>query len=345
MTGRSNLFIKWLLPIVGAALAIVFLFWFYRDLDIDKFLAAVATANSVWLVTLAVTILLEQLVRGWKWRQILFDLKSVSSIRLFGAILAGYGVGALIPFGVSPLVRSWLIARLEGLRMACVLMTTAIERFLDGIVFALIAGLVALSGEIPQVQGGIRTGLAIAGLLNLVFFSALIWSLFLGRAPLGRDEARVSRWIDWVAVKGGRRLDGLRSAIREGIIWPRDRARQVGAIAASVVMKMISVTHFLWTGLAVGVVLAGWDYLFLMVFAGFALVLARFIRVPGGFVIGSAFALKLLDVPDEQALAMILFNNVFSIVLVVGIGLVFLWRSGIDIGAAQTSQVEIDGGG
>ena len=210
MTGRSNLFIKWLLPIVGAALAIVFLFWFYRDLDIDKFLAAVATANSVWLVTLAVTILLEQLVRGWKWRQILFDLKSVSSIRLFGAILAGYGVGALIPFGVSPLVRSWLIARLEGLRMACVLMTTAIERFLDGIVFALIAGLVALSGEIPQVQGGIRTGLAIAGLLNLVFFSALIWSLFLGRAPLGRDEARVSRWIDWVAVKGGRRLDGLR---------------------------------------------------------------------------------------------------------------------------------------
>ena len=99
-------------------------------------------------------------------------------------------------------------------------------------------------------------------------------------------------------------------------------------------MKMISVTHFLWTGLAVGVVLAGWDYLFLMVF-----------RVPGGFVIGSAFALKLLDVPDEQALAMILFNNVFSIVLVVGIGLVFLWRSGIDIGAAQTSQVEIDGGG
>ena len=110
-------------------------------------------------------------------------------------------------------------------------------------------------------------------------------------------------------------------------------------------MKMISVTHFLWAGLAVGVVLAGWDYLFLMVFAGFALVLARFIRVPGGLFIGSAFALKLLDVPDEQALAMILFNNVFSIVLVVGIGLVFLWRSGIDIGAARTRQVEIDGGG
>ena len=103
-------------------------------------------------------------------------MKPVSSIRLFGAILAGYGVGALFPLGVSPLVRSWLIARLEGLRMACVLMTTAIERFFHGIVFALIAGLVALSGEIPQVQGGIGTGFAIA--------------VFLGRLPLARDEAR-----------------------------------------------------------------------------------------------------------------------------------------------------------
>ena len=68
-----------------------------------------------------------------------------------------------------------------------------------------------------------------------------------------------------------------------------------------------------------------------MVFAGFALVLARFVRVPGGFVIGSGFALKLLGVPDETALAMILFSHMISIILVVGIGLVVLWRNGIDI--------------
>jgi len=69
----------------------------------------------------------------------------------------------------------------------------------------------------------------------------------------------------------------------------------------------------------------------LMVFAGFALVLARFVRVPGGFIIGSGFALRLLDVPDAQALAMILFNHILSVVLMVGFGLLFLWRSGIDI--------------
>ena len=342
MEGRPSIFVRWIFPIVGAGFAIIVLFWLYRDLDIDRLLAAIATADSVWLFALAATILLEQLVRGWKWRQILFDLKPISSIRLFGAILAGYGVAVFIPLGISPLVRSSLIARLEGLRMACILVTTAIERFLDGIVFALIAGLVALVGEIPEIQGDVRTGLAVASVLNLGLFSTLLWFLFLGRAPLGRDDIRVSRWIDWLAARGGWRFDGLRSASRDGITWPKDRARQAGAIAASVVMKGISATHFLWAGLAVGLVLGGWDYLFLMVFAGFALVLSRLVRIPGGFIIGSAFALKLLGVPDEKALAMILFNNIFSIVLVVGIGLVFLWRSGVGIRAARMIGAEDD---
>lgn len=69
------------------------------------------------------------------------------------------------------------------------------------------------------------------------------------------------------------------------------------------------------------------------------MVLARFIRIPGGFVIGSGFALKLLGVPDERALAMILFNHMIPIILVVGIGLVVLWQSGIDI-LTKTQNIE-----
>ena len=178
--------------------------------------------------------------------------------------------------------------------------------------------------------------------MNLLLFSVLLYFLFVGRSPLGREDARISRWIDWLAARGGGRLEGLRTAIREGIIWPRDRRRQIGAVLASVLMKIIAATHFLWAGLAIGIVLTPLDYLFLMIFAGFALVLARFIRVPGGFVIGSGFALKLLGVPDEQALAMILFNQVLSMVLMVGLGLLFLWRSGVDIREARNAEAKVD---
>jgi len=326
------------MPALGAVFAIVILFWLYRDLDFGRFVFAIASAELLWLAVLAGTILLEQLIRGWKWRQILFDLKPISSVRLFGAVLAGYGAAILIPLGISPLVRSWLIARLEGLRMACVLMTSVIERFLDGIVFALFAGLVAFAAPIPDIEGNVRTGLAVAGGLNLILFAGLLYALFVGRSPLNRDEARLSRCIDWLAARAGRRFAESRSAIREGIVWPRERRRQIAAVLASVLMKVVSATHLLWAGLAVGVTLSAFDYLFLMVFAGFALVLARFVRVPGGFVIGSGFALKLLGVADEQALAMILFNHVLSIILMVGPGLLYLLRSGVDIRRARIAD-------
>ncbi len=340
-SGR-NLLIRWILPLAGAALAISALFWLYQDLDLERFLSTIASAEMVWLFVLAGTILLEQLTRGWKWRQILFDLKPISSFRLFGAILAGYGVAVLIPLGVSPFVRSWLIARLEDLRWASVLTTSAIERFLDGIVFALIAALVAMAADIPDIEGDLRTGLAFVGGLNLLLFSVLLSVLFVGHSPLGRADARVSKWIDWVAARGGSRLDGLRTAIRDGIVWPRERRRQFGAVLASVLMKIISATHFLWAGLAIGIVLSPFDYLFLMVFAGFAMVLSRFIRVPGGFVIGSGYALQQLGVPDEQALAMILFNHFLSLLLMVTFGLFFLWRSGIDIREARQAEAVLD---
>ncbi len=337
-----HLVTRWVIPIVGAGLAIGALFWLYQDLDFGLFVAGLATASPLWLFVLGATILGEQLLRGWKWRQILYDLKPISSWRLFGAILAGYGVAILIPLGISPLVRSWLIARLEDLRLAGVLVTAAIERFIDGIVFALVVAMVAAAGPIPSIEGEIRTGLAVAGALNLALFAGLLWLLFKGREPLSRAGSRTGRLIDWLASKGGPRFAGLRSSIAEGIIWPRQRARQFGVVAASIAMKAVAATHFLWSGLAVGVNLGLFDYLFLMVFAGFALVLARFIRVPGGFVIGSGYALKLLGVADEQALAMIMFNNIMSILLMVGIGLVVLWRSGVQLHALAQAGGKTD---
>jgi hypothetical protein len=323
--------VRAILAILGLGIGVGAMVWLFRNLDPDRFMATLATAEGHWLFMLAGTVLLEQVVRAWKWRQVLFELKPVSVRRLFGAILAGYGAAILVPLGISPLVRSWLVARLEGLRMASVLVTAAIERFVDGIVFAILVGLVALIAEIPTIEGNLRTGLAAGGSLNLMIFAGLFWLLFKGRDHLASDRAGVGRLVDWFATLAGRRLVGLREAIRDGIVWPRQRGRQVGIVAASVLMKAIAATHFLWAGLAVGITLEMMDYLFLMVVAGFALVLARFIRVPAGFVIGSGFALSVLGVPDEQALAMILFNHVFSVLLMLGIGVAYLLRSGLEI--------------
>ena len=331
---------RWVMPVVGAGVALALIFLMYRDLDFGRFVSEVAKAKPSWIILLGATILLEHCVQGWKWRQLLFELKPISSLHLTGAFLAGYAANFLVPLGISPLVRSWLVARMNGLKMVTVLVTTVISRFIDGIVFAILACLVAVAGQIPSVEGNLRIGLMVAGGLNLVLFGGILWLLYRSRASLTRDDSLLGRLIDRLAALWHARLDGLRAGTAEGIIWPMERKRQAAVIAASFAMKGIASIHFLFAGLAVGVTLGVFDYLFLMVFAGFALVLARFIRVPGGFVIGSAFALNVLGVPDEPAVAMILFTHISSTLLVGGIGLVVLWQSGLHIRRLSSGDEE-----
>ncbi len=323
--------LHWLVPLLGGLIALLAAFFLYRDLDSGRFLAALASANPVWLAVLCLTILFEQLLRGFKWRHILFNLKPVSAFRLFGSILAGYGANVLVPLGISPLVRSWIIARLEGLRFASVITTSAIDRFIDGVIFALIAGSVAVFGTLPQIEGNLRLGLLAAGLINLALFGGLLSVLFMGRNRFREGRSLAAKTIDWIASRGGKRFQNIRHAIVDGILWPHENWRRAAIVILSIAMKGVAASHFIWAGLAVGVILSGWDYLFLFLFAGFSLVLARFVRIPGGFIIGSGYALQLLGVAEEPALATILFIHVLTIVLMIVPGLFVLLRSGVTI--------------
>jgi hypothetical protein len=118
-------------------------------------------------------------------------------------------------------------------------------------------------------------------------------------------------------------------AFATGILWPRSPVRGAGILLASVAMKLSSLTHFLWAGLAFGVTLRPSEYLFLMVFLGFFHILIHFTRIPGGRVLGSIFALELLGVAEEQALAMALLVQAASMLTVTAIGAVAFWRSGV----------------
>ena len=317
--------------VAAALLAAGALYMTFRHLDLDRLFGVVGNAKMGWMVALGVSIPLEQLVRGWKWRQILFDLRPIGSLRLFGAVMAGYFANMLVPVGLSPLVRTWLVARLEGMAVSTVLLTTVIERFVDGIVFAFIVGLLITFAALPMVDGDIRLGLMAAGGGSLVLFAGLMGVLFRYKNHLNVPESFVGRNIAWLERAFGGRLVGLGNGLAEGIIWPKSRARGVGVIAASIAMKVISTSQFVWAGLAFGVLLSPPDYLFIMVFTSFALIMSRFVRIPGGSVIGSAFALKLLGIADEEALTMVLVVHAASFLLIAGIGALALWKSGLTI--------------
>jgi hypothetical protein len=80
------------------------------------------------------------------------------------------------------------------------------------------------------------------------------------------------------------------------------------------------------------------DYLFLIVFLGFIVILTHFARLAGGFIGGAIFALGLFGVTKEQALAMMLVVQISSIISRAAIGSFALWREGVAIGDLQVGS-------
>ncbi|HEX9742236.1 MAG TPA: lysylphosphatidylglycerol synthase transmembrane domain-containing protein [Nitrospiraceae bacterium] len=315
--------------IAGAIAGAAALAWVFWRVEYERMYDVLDQANAAYVLMVPLAIALEQLVRAWKWRQLLYAIRPVGTLRLFGAIMAGYFANLLVPLGLSPIVRSWLVARLEALKMGAVLATAAIDRLVDGLIFTGFVAVVVFSAAFPDPDGDIRLGLIVGGVGSFALFACLLVAL-----------ARYKRWVKvpdgWITRMAERlpeRFSGaVKAAMRsfaEGIVWPREAWRGAGIVLASIVIKLIAITHFLWAGLAFGLVLPPLDYLFLVVFLGFLIILSRLARIPGGFLIGAIFALDLLGVPDEQALAMVLLVNVSSLLTVASIGAFALWRSGI----------------
>jgi hypothetical protein len=213
--------------------------------------------------------------------------------------------------------------------MSSVLATAAIDRLVDGLVFTGFVAVALAFAIFPDPTGNIRIGLIIGGVGSFALFTLLLLGLGRYKRRVGSPDTWIIRLADRLPVRFVGPVKRVMLSFAEGIVWPREAWRGLGIVLASIVIKLIAITHFLWAGLAFGVLLEPVDYVFLVVFLGFLIILSRLARIPGGFFIGAIFALDLLGVPEEQALVMVLVVQFSSLLAVASIGAFALWRSGI----------------
>lgn len=332
---------RWL-PLVGGAIALAALLWVLDRVDYGQLGTILAKADARYLALVLLAVVAEQLVRAWKWRQILRPLRSIGTLRLFGAIMAGYLASVLVPFGLSPLVRSWLVARLERLTMSAVLASVAIDRLIDGVVFAVLVLLIAIFAVFPDPDGEIRSGLVVAAAASLGAIVAAFVLLWRHKRAAAEGFGWVLRVADRLPRRFAPHARALALSFAEGIVWPAEPWRRTSIIAASVLIKLIAATDFLWAGLAFGVLLSPVAYIVLLAILGFIVVLAQLARVPGGFIVGAVFALGLFGIGTAHALAMVTAVIVSSLLTIGIIGAFTLWRHGIALRELRPQQVAGD---
>lgn len=329
---------RWL-PWLGALLALAALAWVLRGFDLQRFRAVLAQADWRVLLFLPVVIVAEQAVRAWKWRQLLWPLRRISTAYLFGAIMAGYLLATLIPFGFGTIARSWLVARREDLKLTAVLATVALDRMTDGLVFVGLVPVAVLATAFPDPSGGIRAGLAWGGGGSLVLFVLLFAGFGVFRRQAASPGPFVKRIGGWLPARMTAPARRLASSFAEGINWPDPPQRTIGIVLASLGIKLLAATQIVLAGLAFGVSLRPAEYLFVMVFLGFLVILGHFLRLAGGFVIAAVFALRLFGVPEEEALAMALVIQAANTLSVAGVGAAALWAQGIALSDVRAASV------
>lgn len=330
---------------LGAAIGLGAIAWILARLDYAELYEVFSTARPVYLALVPLAIAAEQLVRAWKWRQLLHPLRGIPTLRLFSAIMAGYLANVLVPLGLSPIVRSWLVARLEGLKLSAVLASVAVDRLIDAVIFAALVLFVVAFAVFPDPEGQIRLGLVAGGLATLVLAPLVLFALWQHKRRSEEGLGWALRLADRLPLRFADRARAVALSFADGIVWPVEAWRRIAVILSSVVIKLIAASHFLWAGLAFQVALPAFYYFVLLAILGFIVILAHVARIPAGFVVGGIFTLGLFGVGEEQAVAIVTTIMVSSLVTVGLFGAITLWRHGLAISDLTTQEVAVEGRG
>lgn len=331
--------LAWLGAVVGLGL-IGLLAW---RIDWRQFAEVLGSARPEYVLATFLAITLEQVVRALKWRQILSPLHDVRTSSLFGATMAGYLANLLLPLGLSPFVRSWLVARAHRLALSSVLATVAIDRLVDGLVFAAIVVLVALAAAVPDPGDSIALGLLIGAGGSAAAILAVVVLLVHHKRRSASGLGVLLALADRLPGRSAGRARSLAIAFADGLVWPRQLWRGAAIVLAGLVIKLIAATHLFWAGLAFGQVLAPLDYLALLAILGFIVIVAHTARVPAGFAVGAVFALHLFGVTEATAAAMVTVVMAVNLLAVAIFGGWGLWVHDVGLGELRRSRVAVDG--
>ena len=157
---------------IGIAVSLLSLCLAARGVDFRGLLEALGRVQYVWLLPAAGLLIFAMLARAYRWRLLFYPLAELRIGRLFNLLNIGYLVNSISPLRLGDLLRAYLCAELERLKVARVLSTVVVERIVDTltIVFLLVLLIpfVSLPGNLVRPAFGLGLA-AIAAVVVLVF--------------------------------------------------------------------------------------------------------------------------------------------------------------------------------
>ena len=332
--------------IVVVVLALVLLGLFLRNVDLRGVARAIAGANPAWLFLSLVTMLLNLVIRAWRWQFLLQPLGRASFANSFRATAVGFAARTFLPAAAGELVRPYFLSRREPLSATGAFATIVIERLLDTItVLILLASYVFFFGRnLADANPTALTAVKWAGGVAAAVSGIALVVLFV----IAGHPARIAALFQRLERVVPSAFAGLIARIAEKFVTGLGAIRRPGRVAATL---MASVP--LWLCIALGIWAVAQAFRLNVPFTGSFLIIAFLtigIAIPtpgsvGGF--HEAFRLGVTTfygAPDAAAVGAAIVLHALSVGSPFFLGVFFAAQEGLNLAGIRQLADQADTG-
>jgi hypothetical protein len=270
---------------IAAALAVVALcVWVASQLDFSQVAATLRQARGGYLVLAVLAVLLGMLVQAQRIQALLQPTRVISVPRMLGYLFMSNAASNLIPARAGDVLRIFLLRAREGVPAVTTLAAMVVERVLEGVVLVLL--LLPAPLLIPTLPPFVAEGLtwALVALVGGALTALLVVRLLRGRAARFWNRPFLMRL----------RQGGL--ALRQ----PRLLVLSAASALLAWLLEAVSITVVL---LALDVEAPPYAAMMVLLTINLAVLVPSTPAQVGAFELGAVAGLRLVGVPEEQAVA------------------------------------------
>jgi glycosyltransferase 2 family protein len=163
--------VRRVLPLViGLAISVVALYVLVSSIDLEATRSALGRVHVERLLPIALVIAVQFSLRALRWSRLAASLRPEAPVpagRFMIPLAIGYLGNAILPARLGEAVRAAVLGRREELPIAAVLGTVLVERVVDTLTLAALAGIVA-AFIAPEWMARLAAVIALIGIIGLV---------------------------------------------------------------------------------------------------------------------------------------------------------------------------------
>ncbi|HVZ81265.1 MAG TPA: lysylphosphatidylglycerol synthase transmembrane domain-containing protein [bacterium] len=323
---------------IGLAFILFTFYFLFRNIDKDKFLAALAHFQLIWLVPALSIYMFGYVIRGFRWVVLLSPIKKCKFTSLFPTLIVGFMANNVLPARAGEFIRAHLNGTKEGISRSASFATIILERLFDGLTMIILLWASLSLGHLPiqestmpaSIQHAIDWSPWVFGSAFLILFGLLLFKELAIKV--------IGFFISLAPSKFHEPMEKLAHTFIDGLTILKSAKESILVLTFSLVAWACEFTSYYFFGVGMGIApspLTLWSSALLMAIVNLGILIPN---APGGIGLFEFIGVALLlpfGVQKETAVGYMFLVHFLVLIPITLLGFYFYRHEHIQLNAIE----------